>query len=251
MHTSYAAKKDLHLERKVLEECDAAIVVSASIRRDFASAHPQIDAKKIHVLPNGFDEADFEKSYTSDQGKFIITYVGTIADSYKPEVFFTALKKFIAANNSAEILFRFIGSATRAIRNIVAESGLDSNCEWVSYVPHERAIEFMKQSSLLLLIIPDVAGAEGILTGKLFEYIGSGKPVLGIGPVKGDAATILASCEAGSFFGRGEEDAIVAYMQNNFHQWKSDEGSTVSYSQTRLKYSRQALTATLAAIIKH
>ncbi len=251
LHTSFAAKKDFSFERKVLEQCDAAIVVSASIRRDFAQAHPHIDAGKIHVLPNGYDEADFEKSYASDQSKFIITYVGTIADSYKPEVFFAALKKFIAANNPAEILFRFIGSATPAIRTIVATSGLESNCEWVSYVPHVRAIEYMKQSSLLLLIIPDVAGADGILTGKLFEYIGSGRSVLGIGPVKGDAAAILASCEAGSFFEREEEENIVSYMENNFHLWKSGGTSTVGSGEIRLKYSRQALTASLATIIKH
>jgi glycosyltransferase involved in cell wall biosynthesis len=250
LHTSFAAKKDFSFERKVLEQCDAAIVVSASIRRDFAGAHPQIDAKKIHVLPNGFDEADFEKSYGSDQSKFIITYVGTIADSYKPEVFFAALKKFIAANKSSEILFRFIGSATPAIRNLVTASGLESNCEWVSYVPHERAIEYMKQSSLLLLIIPDVAGADGILTGKLFEYIGSGKPVLGIGPVKGDAAVILDSCEAGRFFARGEEENIVAYLNSTYLLFKSTDREQLHGAATRSKYSRRVLTEQLAEMIK-
>ena len=49
----------------------------------------------------------------------------------------------------------------------------------------------MLSSSVLLLVIAKHPGNRSFLSGKLFEYIAAGKPVLCLGPVDGDAAFIL------------------------------------------------------------
>ena len=49
----------------------------------------------------------------------------------------------------------------------------------------------MARSAVLLLIIDRIKNNTGILTGKLFDYLAVGKPILGIGPIDGDAARIL------------------------------------------------------------
>ncbi len=58
----------------------------------------------------------------------------------------------------------------------------------------------MMSSTLLLLIIPDHHSNKSILTGKLFEYLASGKSVLCLGPVDGDAAEILERYYLGKCF---------------------------------------------------
>jgi glycosyltransferase involved in cell wall biosynthesis len=42
-----------------------------------------------------------------------------------------------------------------------------------------------------------VPSAKGIITGKIFEYLAIGRPVLCIGPVNGDAAAIINKAGAG------------------------------------------------------
>jgi hypothetical protein len=57
------------------------------------------------------------------------------------------------------------------------------------------------------LLIPDLPNNKGILTGKLFEYLGSGRPIWGFGPVDGDAQEILTQSHAGSLFEDSVEEA--------------------------------------------
>jgi hypothetical protein len=49
----------------------------------------------------------------------------------------------------------------------------------------------MQRARVLLLLVNDTPNLMGILPGKLFEYISTGRPVLGIGPAQGDVAKVL------------------------------------------------------------
>jgi hypothetical protein len=72
--------------------------------------------------------------------------------------------------------------------------------EFISYVSHREATEYMQSSDVLLLFIPNVLNNEGILTGKLFEYLAAGRKILLFGPESGDAMRLINECEAGECF---------------------------------------------------
>jgi hypothetical protein len=63
-----------------------------------------------------------------------------------------------------------------------------------------EAIEYMQSSDALLLFIPNVSNNEGILTGKLFEYLAAGRKILLFGPESGDAMRLINKCEAGECY---------------------------------------------------
>ena len=54
---------------------------------------------------------------------------------------------------------------------------------------------------------------EGILTGKLFEYLGSGRNIIGIGPSHGDAAAIIRECRCGDMFDYSDEAGLEKYIR--------------------------------------
>jgi hypothetical protein len=76
----------------------------------------------------------------------------------------------------------------------------DYPVEYTGYVDHSQSLRYLKESDALLLIIPQVTHNEGILTGKLFEYLASEKPILGFGPTEGDASRIISQCNAGKMY---------------------------------------------------
>lgn len=248
MHTSIARNLDRRYERMVLENCDAALVVSEDIKRLFLSKTKNISREKVHVIPNGFDEDDFRTGAEIEKDQFLITYVGTLADNYNPDVFFTAVKSVAGRFPGVKIRLRFVGSVSGQVKNLIRDLALDSMIELIPHVSHDEAIRYMQSSTLLLLLIPEAENDKGILTGKLFEYIGSGRPVIGIGPVDGDAANILRETAGGEIFGRGDKSAIESHLIHAIGDW--EQGKSLSpVTQPVLKYTRRNLTAELAAII--
>ena len=245
LHTDWAKKIDRSLEKKVLERADAALVVSSYIKYAFAEKSLKVNVDKIHVLPNGYDEGDFEVSEKKNSDKFYITYVGTMADSYKPTVFFEALAKVIQQNNIEHLVFRFVGSVPVSIKEKLNELGINS--EFIGHVAHQEAVRYMLSSNLLLLVIPDAPGSEGILTGKLFEYLGAGKRIVGIGPSNGDAATILKECQAGRMCDRGDKTGLFNFLSDEI---LNDRSSQINSNEVK-KYTRRQLANQLSTIISN
>jgi len=95
----------------------------------------------------------------------------------------------------------------------------------------------LQSADALLLLIPDLPNNRGILTGKLFEYLGSGRPVWGFGPVDGDANAILKQTQAGALY----EDAQAA--AEDLAQWP-EQGADL---EARTRYTRLGLARELAA----
>jgi hypothetical protein len=72
----------------------------------------------------------------------------------------------------------------------------------------------MADSTVLLLIIPDHQSNKSIITGKLFEYIAAGKPVICLGPLDGDAAEIINDTGHGMTFSYSDSKGISDYLSS-------------------------------------
>lgn len=247
LHTAAAASLDKKYERQVLEQADAVVVVSEPIRQQFLTKSDKINPTAIHVIPNGYDEEDFKEDIQPDPDYFTISYVGTMADSYEPMSFFKALKELTRQAGKRKLRFRFVGTTPWTLKQKTEDLGLSECVEWKGLVSHREAIHYMKSSDVLLLLIPVIEGAEGILTGKLFEYLGSGRPILGLGPANGAAAAIINECEAGKMFEREQEGEMGEWLRKRL---VSDESSlSIDRIERRLKYSRRNLAGQMTEII--
>lgn len=249
MHTQVAARADAALERKVLESADLILVVSEPIRQAFLKKSEKLNSAKISVIPNGYDADDFQSCNRERSGDFTISYVGTLAESYHPEVFIDVLNRFASSRPQDQVCFRFVGNIPWNIRERFEKQARGWNVLWTGHVPHLEATRAMQDADVLLLVIPDVSGAEGILTGKLFEYIGSGSPILGIGPCTGEAARILNETQAGTMFDRSDVSGMVAFIEQVFLHRK-DSATASQRSGNAARYSRYSLTEKLTELIE-
>jgi len=250
MHTSIARKIDAKYELEVLEQADQVLVVSPAIQRLFASKITESKREKINVLPNGYDEKDVEvfPRSSSPVNQFVITYTGNLASNYPGDVFLNVLKKLIDQNPAVKIIFRFVGVFPTQLNDLIHTLQLETSIEHIEYVEHSQVFKYLNTSDALFLAIPEAKNNEGILTGKLFEYLATNKPIVCIGPPHGDAAAILDSCTIGKTFDRGQEKAALNYLQALV---EAHQKTRHYFSKTDVykKYSRKNLTKELVELM--
>lgn len=213
LHTSYVRRKDKKLEEKVLKSADVVVTVSDYIKEIFQKKLEPYLQDKIKVVTNGYDEEDFAEEVISvEKSFFTISYVGTLAEAYN-------LKGFVAAiKNLHEVLkgklqLRFTGHICEKWKEQLQQLPGDS-VSFQPHVPHREAISEMRNADMLLLVIPEMPQSEGIITGKLFEYLACEVPVLGIGPPEGNAAEILRQSRCGEMFAWEMTTEIQTYIED-------------------------------------
>ena len=248
LHLQFAKKKDAAYEKSVLEKADEILVVSDSIKKIFLSKSEKINSSKIHVLPNGYDDADFNTTVESQNKNFIITYTGTLAANYGIENFIDAFSEIINENKNVNFKLRFIGEIADSIKNTILSKGISNEVEYVNYLPHSESIKYLFASTALLLAIPNIVNNEGILTGKLFEYLASRKPIICIGPEKGDASKIINECLAGATFDYNEKIKLKQYLQSLVNSWMQNTNLDRE-NDLHIKYSRKSQAEELSRII--
>ncbi|MDR2130292.1 MAG: glycosyltransferase family 4 protein [Odoribacteraceae bacterium] len=236
--TPIARAIDRRYERQVLTRADAVITVSHHTRRQLLAKSSRILPDKLHVIHNGYDARDFRGECPKEQ-EFTITYTGTLASNYTLDAFIAAARRLLL---EAPFRLRFIGKIDPLhARQLDA---LGEHVERLPFVPHAEAIRRMRGASVLLLVIPDFPDSAGYLPGKLFEYMGSGTPVLCLGPTDGEAAAILRSSEAGQAFDYHDEAGIYAYLKAC-----RDAPAPPRRDSPARDYSRESLTRALAGIL--
>ena len=228
--TRWAKKRNLRYERSVLLSADQIITVSEECKRLFAQKADV--AEKIAVIPNGYDTKDFINSTIINKKEKItpnyLTYVGVMAPQYDLE----PLKSLVQDRNN--ILLRFVGVVSEDIKREIESWGVQT--EFIPYVSHAEAITYMRSADALLLFIPNVPNNEGILTGKLFEYLASERKILLFGPENGDAMKLINECEAGECYTKDfslDKFLSMTYLGNDNYK----------------NYSRKALAGKIASLL--
>lgn len=231
---------DSGYERSVLKRSDAIITVGQSLKSLFSSKTDSA-AAKTHIITNGYDPDDFQGE-AEPPAKLTITYAGTLSDIYPIKGFIEALD--IPGKGHKEFILRFVGSVSQSQKELILSKVGPGNVQFIPYCDHSTAVKYMRESSALLLIIPDHESSRTILTGKLFEYIASSRPVICLGPAAGDAALIIQETGAGNTFDYYDTTSIGNFIL------KIAGGGIKPAQDSKEKYSRKELTKSLALILR-
>jgi len=239
-HTPLAKEIDRHYERSVLRKADLITTIGYNLGNQFEAMIPGI-GEKINIIHNGYDEFDFQGVTGSLPTRFTISFTGTISESYPLQGFIEAVRSVLSKGE--DLLVRFVGAVSSAQKKeLVDELGTD-HLEFINYVDHQSAIERMMSSSLLLLVIAQHYNNVSFLSGKIFEYIASGRPILCLGPVNGEAARLLEQHSYGSCYDYFDATGIESFIHSNI----------TSPSPTRkvlpAEYSRKHLAEKVARLL--
>lgn len=248
-HTTLAQRLDEKYERQVLAEADAIIVTSEDTKRLFLNKPVSINPDKIHVIPNGYDEDDFKYPSSPPKNTFLITYTGTISESYNIDVFLKVIAHLMSVHSEINYKLRFVGMVSEGVKQRIEKAGVLGITEFIPYVPHDKAIKYLMESTALLLAIADVPSVYANVPGKLFEYLASNKQIICLGPVHSDTDHIIDECGAGRLFHYAAYDLMLDHMTQMSKAWKINSNLDLPYINYA-RYSRRALTEKLAEVIR-
>jgi len=219
MLTSWANRKHLRLEAEVLNTADAVIVVGNGMKQEFEKKRHS----KVMVIPNGFDEADFNNTTVELTAEFSIVYIGSFFERINPIGLWKALNELNKENHPLikKLKIRLVGRTDQAVIQSINEFGLSGLTELISYQPHEEALRQMRTAQVLLLCVYEKT--PWVLTGKLFEYFAANRPILCIGPPHGDAAQAISDAKVGQTFASIDVAGIKENLKSLYARFESGQ----------------------------
>lgn len=174
-----------------------------------------------------------------------MTYIGVLSEIQNPENLWEAIAELVKENDSfgEKLQINMIGQIDRSVEAAFRKAKLEQHVVFKPYIPHSQVLQEQQSADLLLLLLmpESTPRAKGLLTGKLFEYLSSGRPILCIGPEDGDAAHIISEAKAGVTVDFEDKEKMKETIKWLFSQYEAGTLKGCD-SQSIEKYSRKALT---------
>lgn len=248
----WAKRRDQAMRNRVLREATARVAVTEDLANHMATA---VEAP-FSVIRNGFDPDDIRHSPDVPSGwrqewkeDFLVVHTGNLSPARDPEPLWHVLGESGATERWPRLRLVFVGNVDPAVLHEAVRSVGPERVYHVPYVPHADAVAWMKVATLLLLPINRVMGSAGIVTGKIYEYIASGRPILAFGQPGGEADGLLRESAAGVLLDYTDTAGLRALLDQHYAAWNT--GSSIpGASGTDLRpYSRQGQAHALAAML--
>lgn len=242
---SFARNLHKHLERKVLQTADRVTTITPFYVRHFQ----RLGNRPVTLLTNGYDTEDFEGFTLQRPDKFVIRHMGIVNEKCNPVPFMEAVASLCKTNQEIHEAIRidFVGQVNETFRGYVQQHPiLKSITSFTAPVPHKEVIKLYEKSAVLLLVLTGYKDAEGYMPGKLFEYIATGLPILGVGPEEGDAANLMLEAKVGKMIDASHTSALNNFLEQHFNLWNEKVPTTTA--NTTINYSRKGITSQLVKL---
>ncbi|MFK8038651.1 MAG: glycosyl transferase family 1 [Crocinitomicaceae bacterium] len=216
-----ADNKNKKLEKQVITACNTLVSVSKS----WGKVYEELGAKNVKIITNGFDSDDYHQTRELNKtDKFIITHLGSINADRNPLAMWQAIKELNEENEAFKKVFsvRLIGTVHQSVFDSIKKLELTSSVEFIENQPHKMALELLTNSHISLLLLNNVKNIDGIIPGKLFEYIGVGNPIFAIGKKEGDTGVIINENKLGNIADFDDINFIKATLLSFYKRFRDN-----------------------------
>jgi glycosyltransferase involved in cell wall biosynthesis len=197
------------------------IVVVAPAFEDYLVEHWRVPREKISVIENGVEtelfapepfsaEAAALRKELDAEGKFVVSYIGTMGMAHGLETIIAAAVQLQTTN--PEIVFLMLGEGAEK-EHIVAlaqQRGLN-NLRFVDQQPRERIPAYISASDVCLVPLKKTDLFKTVIPTKMLEFMSCARPVI-LG-VDGQARAILEEARGGLVIEPENSDALVSAIR--------------------------------------
>lgn len=233
-------------EKHVLHKSDMITVTHRRVKEEILTRHRFLRHDDVTILPHGFDPEDLQ---VDNPGvlpyieKMRITYSGMFYGTKTPVYFLQALAKVFKENPQmrGRIEACFVGLFRPEHINLINQLGLQNSVNLLGYLEHKESVRYLLASDVLWMVMQD----DWETPGKIFEYIGTKKKILGCVP-KGYIRSIIEEA-GGDCVEPTNVNAIAGKIVDLYQQYERNElkGARPDVAE---RYNRMKLTGELAKI---
>ena len=238
-------RREEALGRKVLAAADLVTSVNdpiVGLLRRFADGRP---GRRFVTIYNGFDEEEANcPPYAFDRRFLNLIHCGIISRERDLSALLEAL--VLKAGEGMPLRLHLVGTVN------------DQHCPRYQHEHPElvriwgvasrsKTMELLKGADLALLVFPDTNFAA--LSGKIFEYLGSDKRVLGLVP-EGIARDFIRRHHLGWCCDAGDRERIMEILDEVHAMWVRGELGTRYPDAVRSLFNRKALTGRVAELLR-
>ncbi|HAL55711.1 MAG TPA: hypothetical protein DCP63_04350 [Bacteroidetes bacterium] len=246
----FPAAIDRYLEASVFRDAKLVEAAWRGILKDILKKIPDLDRQKLIYLPNGFDGEDYPNVSPRTDGIFTITYTGSMYGKRNPRTFLRAVEELVREKRveRENIRLKFIGRFGAEVNEMLRSSSLGDRIEIISYLPHSRSVEELLLADALLLIVDEANGSEEIVPGKVFEYLGAGRPIIALAP-EGAIADLMRETKAGIVAPNRDIAAIQSAFVECYENFVYHSTKIQPDRDAILRYDRREITRNLAVLL--
>lgn len=190
-------RKMAAIEKNTLEHSDVITVINGAYKDSFSERFPD---KEIRVIEQGFDPEDFEGvSVKSQNEKFRFLYSGLFYGERTPDLFLRAVSEILNEKPELrdQIEWWFQGGLSEPVKDQINKLRLTDVVNDLGYLEHNEAVKNLNTADVLWLMVGHLNQADKVTVGKMFEYFGTGKPILALAP-EGETLKLLK--QYGAFY---------------------------------------------------
>ena len=207
------------LERAIFEQAAACVFTTPGAAQEYRQRFPE-QAAKVTVIENGFDEETFSQAQALQaagplrpQGTTWL-HSGIIYPSERdPGPLIAALGRLkrqgVLAAHGFALRFR-AAVAEDLLRRLAAQHDVSEHIEILPPVPYREALAEMLRADAL--VVMQASNCNQQIPAKLYEYLRSGRPIMGLTDPVGDTAGVLNGAGVDSICALDNEDALVGFM---------------------------------------
>ncbi len=245
---------DRAMEQRGFRSANAVECAWQGIIDDALAKYPFLPREKFHHIPNGFDATDFPPNYASHSQtteRWPKTYPVSMNGRRNPRSLFSALEilaqRGVLSPEDVEIVV--VGRWGNDVDEMMNHTVFAPSIRRVGYLPRHESIAHLFRADVLLLIVDEAKESEHIVPGKVYEYIGTHKPVLAIGPEDSAIAELLRETQAGAIAHQENLYALAHILETWYTAYREKRAMTQPNTQAIARYERRESAKMLAELL--
>ena len=209
------------LEARVCTEANAVVAATRWHESVLKELYP---SARVQRISNGYDGDEIRSvaSLAPPRAPMRFVHAGMLTQKRTAVVFLEALVRFFQRRPEArdDVRVELVGAREDENERAVERLGLSDIVELRAAVAHADVLRSERQAHVLLLIKHADARYDGLVPGKLYEYIGLGRPVLALAP-EGEARSLVESLRRGEVAAPDDVDAIASKLETLYGHYRA------------------------------
>lgn len=243
--------REMHrrMEKRVVTNADMLVVTTKSSERAMHGAYPSANIVRIS---NGYEGGEMALPDEWPAARPLrIVHAGMLTQKRSATPFLEALARVLTRDSSLrkDVAVEFIGPREDDNERSVVRLGLGDVVRFRDPLPHVQALRSERTAHILLLVKHADTRYDGLVPGKLYEYIGLRRPVLALAP-PGEARDLVATLRRGEVASPGDVDDIERALRTMIAHWRADRLESAYDLSARPEFDRARLAGDLAAALE-